>query len=103
MVARIGALPRKAEGTENEHEAEAFSAMAQRLATQHSIDLAMARAASPRDCYTAHSSARGKWRGSRTSRPRPAPAATAAGDAAGRRDRLTDPSALPSTLRRLPS
>uniref|UniRef100_UPI000ADFFD5D DUF2786 domain-containing protein n=1 Tax=Nocardia amamiensis TaxID=404578 RepID=UPI000ADFFD5D len=75
MLARVGALLRKAEGTDNEHEAEAFSAMAQRLATQYSIDLAMARAASPRDYYTAHSSARGRWRGSRTRR-RPVPAAT---------------------------
>lgn len=44
MLARIGALLRKAESTDNEHEAEAFLAAAQRLATQSSIDLAVARA-----------------------------------------------------------
>ena len=40
----IAALLRKAEGTDNEHEAEAFLTRAQTLATRHSIDLAIARA-----------------------------------------------------------
>jgi hypothetical protein len=44
MLARIAALLRKAEGTDNAHEAEAFMAAAQRLATATSIDLAVARA-----------------------------------------------------------
>lgn len=44
MLTRIGALLRKAEATDNEHEADAFLAAAQRLATQSSIDLAVARA-----------------------------------------------------------
>ncbi len=39
MLARIGALLRIAEGTDNQYEAKAFLAMAHRLATQHSIDL----------------------------------------------------------------
>ncbi len=43
MLARIAALLRQAENTENEHEAEAFMAAAQRLATTTSIDLAVAR------------------------------------------------------------
>lgn len=43
MLARIGALLRQAEGTDNVHEAEAFMAAAQRLATATSIDLAVAR------------------------------------------------------------
>lgn len=43
MLARIAALLRQAEGTDNEHEAEAFMAAAQRLATATSIDLALAR------------------------------------------------------------
>jgi hypothetical protein len=43
MLARISALLRQAEGTDNEHEAEAFMAAAQRLATATSIDLAVAR------------------------------------------------------------
>lgn len=43
MLTRIGGLLRQAESTENEHEAEAFMAAAQRLATQSSIDLAVAR------------------------------------------------------------
>ncbi|MFI2280792.1 DUF2786 domain-containing protein [Nocardia beijingensis] len=37
MLGRIGALLRKAEGTDNQYEAEANFTMAQRLATQHSI------------------------------------------------------------------
>ncbi|MFE7745888.1 DUF2786 domain-containing protein [Nocardia sp. NPDC057455] len=44
MLTRIGGLLRKAEATDNEHEAEAFLAAAQRLATKSSIDLAVARA-----------------------------------------------------------
>jgi hypothetical protein len=43
MLARIAALLRQAEGTDNNHEAEAFMAAAQRLATATSIDLAVAR------------------------------------------------------------
>src|SRR6202140_412017 len=46
MLARIAALLRQAEGTDNAHEAEAFMAAAQRLATATSIDLAVARSAS---------------------------------------------------------
>ena len=44
MLGRIAALLRQAEGTDNAHEAEAFMAAAQRLATATSIDLAVARA-----------------------------------------------------------
>ena len=44
MLSRIAALLRQAEGTDNIHEAEAFMAAAQRLATMTSIDLAVARA-----------------------------------------------------------
>jgi hypothetical protein len=44
MLARIAALLRQAENTVNAHEAEAFMAAAQRLATTTSIDLAVARA-----------------------------------------------------------
>ncbi len=44
MLARIAALLRQAEGTDNAHEADAFMAAAQRLATATSIDLAVARA-----------------------------------------------------------
>jgi hypothetical protein len=43
MLARIAALLRQAEGTENPHEADAFMGAAQRLATAASIDLAVAR------------------------------------------------------------
>ena len=44
MLARIAALLRQAEGTDNPHEADAFmAAAAQRLATATSIDLAVAR------------------------------------------------------------
>lgn len=43
MLARIAALLRQAEGTDNAHEADAFMATAQRLATAASIDLAVAR------------------------------------------------------------
>lgn len=42
-LSRIAALLRQAEGTTNPHEAEAFMAAAQRLATATSIDLAVAR------------------------------------------------------------
>lgn len=42
-LGRIAALLRKAEGTDNAHEAEAYLAAAQRLATAASIDLAVAR------------------------------------------------------------
>jgi hypothetical protein len=41
---RIAALLRKAESTDNEHEADAFLQAAQRLATLASVDLAVARA-----------------------------------------------------------
>ncbi|MEZ5117482.1 MAG: DUF2786 domain-containing protein [Candidatus Nanopelagicales bacterium] len=41
---RIAALLAKAERSDNEHEAEAFLAKAQSLATVHSVDLAVARA-----------------------------------------------------------
>ncbi|MCH9641135.1 MAG: DUF2786 domain-containing protein [Actinomycetia bacterium] len=43
MLARIAALLRQAEGTDNQHEADAFMVAAQRLATAASIDLAVAR------------------------------------------------------------
>lgn len=43
-LTRLAALLRQAESTDNENEAEAFMAAAQRLATMTSIDLAMARA-----------------------------------------------------------
>jgi hypothetical protein len=43
-LARIAALLRKAETTDNEHEADAFLQAAQRLATLASVDLAVARA-----------------------------------------------------------
>ena len=44
LLTRIAGLLRQAEGTDNPHEAEAFMTAAQRLATQASIDLAVARA-----------------------------------------------------------
>ena len=43
-LSKLAALLRQAESTDNAHEAEAFMAAAQRLATATSIDLAMARA-----------------------------------------------------------
>ena len=43
-LAKVAALLRQAESTENEHEAEAFMATAQRMATALSIDVAVARA-----------------------------------------------------------
>ncbi len=46
-LSRIAGLLRKAEGTDNAHEAEIFLARAQELATRHSIDLALARAVEP--------------------------------------------------------
>lgn len=46
-LARIAALLRQAEGTDNEHEAATFMTAAQRLATAASIDLAVARAHDP--------------------------------------------------------
>ncbi|HEU4674994.1 MAG TPA: DUF2786 domain-containing protein [Motilibacteraceae bacterium] len=45
---RIAALLTKAERTDNPHEAEAFLAKAQQLATTHSIDLALARSRTAR-------------------------------------------------------
>ncbi|WP_373139295.1 DUF2786 domain-containing protein [Mycobacterium marinum] len=51
MLARIAALLRQAEGTDNAHEADAFMSAAQRLATAASIDLAVARS------HSAHRSA----------------------------------------------
>ncbi|CAM3180339.1 uncharacterized protein DUF2786 [Williamsia muralis] len=44
LLTRISGLLRQAEGTDNEHEAQAFMQAAQRLATAASIDLAVARA-----------------------------------------------------------
>lgn len=44
-AARIGALLRKAENTDNEHEAEAYMTAAQKLATEYRIDLELARLA----------------------------------------------------------
>jgi hypothetical protein len=47
-VSRIAALLAKAERTDNQHEAEAYLAKAQHLATLRSVDLAMVRARSAR-------------------------------------------------------
>jgi uncharacterized protein DUF2786 len=47
-LTKLAALLRQAESTANEHEAEAYMAAAQRLATATSIDLAVARAHSAR-------------------------------------------------------
>jgi hypothetical protein len=47
-LTKLAGLLRQAESTDNEHEAEAFMAAAQRLATVTSIDLAVARAHSAR-------------------------------------------------------
>ncbi|PXW35230.1 UNVERIFIED_CONTAM: uncharacterized protein DUF2786 [Williamsia faeni] len=44
LLTKIAGLLRQAEGTDNEHEAQAFMQAAQRLATAASIDLAVARA-----------------------------------------------------------
>lgn len=49
LLTRISGLLRQAEGTDNEHEAQAFMQAAQRLATAASIDLAVARAHSSGD------------------------------------------------------
>ncbi len=67
MLARIAALLRQAEGTDNPHEADAFMAAAQRLATATSIDLAVARSAHRRahcgaDARAAHHHDRGARR-----------------------------------------
>ena len=43
-LSRIASLLRQAEGTSNEHEADAYMQAAQRLASTHAIDLAVARA-----------------------------------------------------------
>lgn len=43
ILDKISKVLAQAEGTDNEHEADAFLAHAQRLATTHSIDLALAR------------------------------------------------------------
>src|SRR5580692_11981448 len=50
MLARIAALLRQAEGTDNAHEADAFMSAAQRLATAASIDLAVARSHATNRC-----------------------------------------------------
>lgn len=47
LLTRISGLLRQAEGTDNVHEAEAFLAAAQRIATASSIDLAVAREHDP--------------------------------------------------------
>ena len=44
LVDRIGKLLAQAEGTDNEHEAAAFVERAQQLATEHAVDLELARA-----------------------------------------------------------
>jgi hypothetical protein len=44
LVDRIGKLLAQAEGTDNEHEASAFVERAQQLATEHAVDLELARA-----------------------------------------------------------
>ncbi len=44
LVDRVGKLLAQAEGTDNEHEAAAFVERAQRLATEHAVDLERARA-----------------------------------------------------------
>ena len=43
LVDRIGKLLAQAEGTDNEHEAAAFVERAQQLATEHAVDLELAR------------------------------------------------------------
>lgn len=45
IAAKIGALLLKAEATDNEHEADAYMAAAQRLSTQYQIDMEVARLA----------------------------------------------------------
>ena len=44
LVDRVGKLLAQAEGTDNEHEAAAFVERAQQLATEHALDLELARA-----------------------------------------------------------
>jgi hypothetical protein len=44
MLDKIGKLLAQAEGTDNEHEADAFVTRAQELATTHAVDLELARA-----------------------------------------------------------
>lgn len=44
LVDKVGKLLAQAEGTDNEHEAAAFVERAQRLATEHAVDLERARA-----------------------------------------------------------
>ncbi|MCU1591004.1 MAG: hypothetical protein JWP11_2260 [Frankiales bacterium] len=44
LVDRVGKLLAQAEGTDNEHEAAAFVERAQQLATEHAVDLELARA-----------------------------------------------------------
>ena len=44
FIDRVGKLLAQAEGTDNEHEAAAFVERAQQLATEHAIDLELARA-----------------------------------------------------------
>ena len=44
LVDRIGKLLAQAEGTDNEHESAAFVERAQQLATEHAVDLELARA-----------------------------------------------------------
>ncbi|MFD8249739.1 DUF2786 domain-containing protein [Nocardia sp. NPDC059691] len=46
-LSRVAGLLRKAERTDNPHEAQIYFARAQQLATRHSIDLALARATQP--------------------------------------------------------
>lgn len=47
VLSRIGALLAKSEGTDNEHERDAYLSKAQQLATLHAVDLARARASAP--------------------------------------------------------
>jgi hypothetical protein len=49
MMDKVRALLAKAEGTDNEHEAEVFLAKAQQLMTEHAISEAMINSSRPRD------------------------------------------------------